>query len=69
MNECPKLQKCPFFNNKMSKMPSMAEMFKTKYCKGEFEKCGRYIVAESGIQVPVDLYPQNIERAKKIINE
>ena len=36
MADCECLAKCPFFNDKMANMPSMAEMMKNRYCRDEF---------------------------------
>ncbi len=50
-------------------MPLQSELFKSKYCKGEFEKCARYMVfkALGSEHVPENLFPIQQEKAKKII--
>ncbi len=46
MADCICLPKCLFFNDKMENMPSMAQMYKAKYCIGDKSKCARYMVFE-----------------------
>jgi len=69
MAHCECLENCIFFNNKMKNMPLQSELFKSKYCKGEFEKCARYMVfkALGSEHVPENLFPIQQEKAKKII--
>ncbi len=67
MSECEKLSKCAFFNDRMANMPATAEMFKKNYCLGDKTVCARYQVAITGKEVPVDLFPNQTERAKQII--
>lgn len=67
MAECEKLPKCLFFNDKMADMPAMAEIFKKRYCLGDNSKCARLTVAVTGRLVPVDLFPNQMDVAKKII--
>jgi hypothetical protein len=69
MPECDKLAKCIFFNDKMSNMPAMADMYKQRYCKGNFDSCARFVVASKlgPERVPPDLFPNNMDRAQKLI--
>jgi len=67
--ECERLEKCPFFQEKMPNMPATAEIMKKNYCKTDPSKCARYIVFKALGQVPIDLWPYEIERAKEIIKE
>jgi hypothetical protein len=69
MKDCELIEKCIFFNDKMANMPSTAEIFKMKYCKGEFADCARRIVcnAKGRDSVPADLFPNQIDRAREII--
>jgi hypothetical protein len=66
MSDCPNIAKCIFFNDKMANRPATAEMMKKSYCKEKFTTCARYIVcvALGGPQVPADLYPNMVDRAK-----
>ncbi|MBN1250731.1 MAG: hypothetical protein JXR51_10480 [Bacteroidales bacterium] len=70
MANCICLPKCPFFNDKMANMPSMSNLIKTKYCQGESSECARYIVykAIGSENVPSDLFPNQVDRAKEILN-
>lgn len=67
--DCELLELCPFFNGELAKKPGMSAMYKKNYCKGDFKSCARYLIStELGREnVPPDLYPNMIERAKKIV--
>jgi hypothetical protein len=69
MAKCECLETCPFFNDKMADMPGTAEMYKSRYCLEENAKCGRYMVfkALGRARIPADLFPNQQERAKKVI--
>jgi len=68
MADCPSIPGCPFFNDKMANKPAMAEMYKKKYCKNDFENCARWVVCQKKgkTQVPADLFPNQMERALEI---
>jgi hypothetical protein len=70
MADCEKLEKCPFFNDKMADMPTAASMYKENYCKKDFEKCARLMVAKKlgSEKVPADLFPNQTDRALELIN-
>ena len=44
MADCKKLQHCAFFNERMEKMPSIAELYKKRLCQGNSNECARYIL-------------------------
>ncbi len=69
MSECGRLAKCIFFNDQMSIMPALSDMYKQRYCRNEFDKCARYVVASKlgPERVPRDLYPNDMIRAKKLV--
>jgi hypothetical protein len=69
MADCECLPGCLFFNNKMTDMPVTADRLKNHYCKGDNSDCARHmvVVAKGKTAVPVDLFPQNIERARAIL--
>lgn len=50
-------------------MPSMATMYKGRYCAQDFESCARYRVfaAVGRENVPKDLYPNELERVTLVI--
>ena len=48
-------------------MPSVVEMMKKKYCLGEKTRCARYQVSSAGMDVPMDLFPHEDERAKELL--
>ena len=70
MASCEMLKKCPFFNDKMAKMPFASDSFKQIYCQGNFELCARYMIAKpyGREHVPIDLYPNHDRRAEEIIS-
>ena len=69
MVNCECLKACPFFNDKMANTPVTAEIYKKKFCLGDNAKCARYFVfkALGKPSVPSDLYPNQMERAKRIL--
>lgn len=72
MPECPRLVRCPFFNDKLQSMPAIANMAKASYCRsGLFETCARFRVAHAlgSEAVPANLFPDQIERAESILND
>jgi len=71
MADCVCLPKCPFFYDKMSNMPAMADIYKTKYCLGDNTDCARYAVFRkmSSAGVPADLYPNDRDRATELLAE
>lgn len=70
MSDCICLPRCPFFNDKMANMPGTAAIIKKNYCQGDNSNCARYMVFKSlGREaVPIDLYPNQVTRAKTIID-
>ncbi|MBC9785691.1 hypothetical protein H1S01_14460 [Heliobacterium chlorum] len=71
MSICEKINKCPFFHDKMPNMPALAERFKQKYCQDHPQSCARYLVAQKlgGDKVPANLFPNQTERAHQILGE
>jgi hypothetical protein len=69
MADCECLPGCLFFNNKMSDMPVTAERLKNHYCKGDNTECARHMIAvtKGKAAVPIDMFPQNIDRAKAML--
>lgn len=69
MADCPSTALCPFFNDKMASTPSVARIFKKKYCAGDFETCARKVVAAKvgRENVPGDLFPNQADRASKFL--
>jgi hypothetical protein len=69
MTVCEYFDKCAFFNEHMSSMPSTAALTQSNYCKNNFTTCARYrvdkILGEPA--VPSDLSPSESERADKIL--
>ncbi|RPJ09127.1 MAG: hypothetical protein EHM28_02410 [Spirochaetaceae bacterium] len=67
--DCECLAGCPFFNDKMTDMPDIAEILKMHYCRADNRQCARYMVfCELGRDnVPADLFPNHYIRARDII--
>lgn len=70
MADCELLATCIFFNDKMQNYPFAADHMKQVYCRKGEQECGRYMVfsALGRENVPTDLFPNDTERAKKIID-
>lgn len=71
MSVCEYLESCPFFKDKIDNMPATSETLKKKFCLGDKSKCARYIIAKEleNQKVPVDLFPNQIYKAKEIIEK
>jgi hypothetical protein len=69
MSDCECLAGCPFFNDKMEGMPSMAHIYKDRYCHADCFSCARYQVfkALGRESVPSDLFPNQVDRAHDVI--
>jgi hypothetical protein len=69
MADCELIATCPFFNDQMSQMPSMANIIKERYCRGSNTLCARHMVVRmiGREAVPADLYPSQVERADEIV--
>ncbi|MFC1513317.1 hypothetical protein ACFL5J_02605 [Thermodesulfobacteriota bacterium] len=70
MADCPLLSTCPFFNDMMANMPAMSEGMKKEFCHQRFIQCARYMTctALGRDKVPADMFPNEPERAKEIID-
>ena len=68
--KCEKLEKCPFYTNKMPIDQGLGAMYSKKYCEGDKTICARYMVSTTvgPHAVPLDLYPNMVKQAKKIID-
>lgn len=71
MANCESLEKCPFFNDKMAKKNVLAYVYKQRFCKGDNADCARYVVMKrlGKGKVPLDLYPNEMAKARKIVSE
>lgn len=69
MADCELLAGCVFFNDKLDNMPGLAEIYKDRYCRKDNSQCARYVVAQAlgREKVPLNLYPNQMPRAKEII--
>lgn len=69
MANCENLLGCPFFNDAIPNMPITEHHLKTTYCTDKPETCARYIVCKAlgKEQVPLDLFPDELTRAERII--
>jgi len=66
---CALTETCIFFNDKMANMPSMAKMYKQRYCTEDHLSCARFQVFDAigRENVPKDLYPNEQDRVALII--
>lgn len=69
MSDCPCLPGCPFFNDRMADMPTMASQLKEKFCKGDNSGCARFMIFSNlgAGKVPSNLFPTHAGRAKEIL--
>lgn len=69
MADCVCVPGCPFFNDKMKGRPATIQMYKLKYCQGDFSSCARFMVFQKlgKGNVPIDLFPNEREKAEDII--
>ncbi len=67
MAQCEKLAKCPFFNDHLQNMPAVSGLLKQIYCLEDKTQCARYEVSSAGLTVPLDLFPDDSPRAKRLL--
>jgi len=69
MATCENLLGCPFFNDAIPNMPITEQHLKSIYCTDQPEMCARYIICKAlgKDQVPIDLFPDEVPRAERII--
>jgi hypothetical protein len=69
MFRCPRAKACQFYTDQMEGMVALPELFKIKYCNGDFSLCARYLVCQvlGTSAVPFDLLPYEKEKAEQII--
>lgn len=67
--DCECLPDCPFFNDRMKNMPTMAEVLKQRFCHDDWESCARCMIFTSlgRVAVPADLFPDETARAHEIL--
>lgn len=68
MAHCERLEGCPFFR-KIKDLPKTATQLATIYCYGESSGCARLWVVSSGVRPPDDLFPNEKDRALKILSK
>jgi len=69
MAQCERLAACPFSNDHLAEMPVVGGLLKAMYCLGEKTECARYEVAQAGLQVPLDLFPDDHPRARRLLRK
>ena len=69
MSDCPVLDACPFFADKLRNMPKTADLLKDRYCRSRHEVCARWVVRERAgpDKVPNDMFPHQADRANKLL--
>ncbi len=67
MPECEKLERCPFFHDKLAGMPAVADLMKQQFCLTDKSDCARYLLSSAGYPVPCDLFPNDKERALSVL--
>ena len=71
MATCEKLEKCPFYQGKMSMEQGLGSIYKKKYCEGNKMECARYMIAtQLGPEfVTNHIYPNMNDLANRMIAE
>ena len=64
---CPNLEICPFINNVGKKLKDDITKYKNRFCNVDYEKCARFILGNSAVDVPDDLSPDDIKRANELM--
>jgi hypothetical protein len=67
MAECGKMATCTFIQTQLSAMPAVVEMLKRRYCLGECTECVRYQLEQKGIVVPIDVFPDDEDAARRLL--
>ena len=69
MTNCEVIEGCPFFNDRLANMPTVAGWLKIQYCEGKHTECARYQVRQElgAAKVPSDLFPNETIRAERLI--
>lgn len=69
--ECECLSTCPFFHDRMRRMPTTTMVLKQRYCEGDWASCARCMVVKAlgRDSVPSDLYPDQQRRAAELISQ
>ncbi len=69
MAECTWTGRCGFYRDELATMPMISEIYKDYYCRGDNSECAicMLVVAIGEQQLPVDLFPNQIVRARKLI--
>ena len=69
--KCELVEYCPFFKDQMAGMPRSTRIAMEMFCKEEYQECARFVVfIECGAEnVPSDLFPGEMKRARKIVSE
>lgn len=70
MAECECLAGCGFYHDKMPIKSGIGTIYKKNYCLGDNTNCARHMVFKKFGKgtVPTNLYPNQIDRAKLIID-
>lgn len=68
MEDCERLERCPFFRN-IKCLPRTAEQLANSYCRGDNSGCARRWVLSAGERPPDDLFPNERDRALRIVSE
>lgn len=69
MANCPMIEGCAFFNDRMKDMPATSGIYKRNYCQGDNSNCARFLVRQAlgPEHVPTDLFPNQRERAEELL--
>ncbi|HTW32920.1 MAG TPA: hypothetical protein VMD76_14660 [Candidatus Sulfotelmatobacter sp.] len=68
MAQCERLNGCLFFK-KLQCLPKTAHQLLETYCLGDHNRCARFWVASAKLPPPEDLFPNEQDRAVRIISD
>ena len=71
MTGCKYSEECPLFDVAFPDKPNISEIYRDKYCKGDWRACARFEVARKlgPGKVPGDLFPNQHRRLPDIFGE
>ncbi len=69
MCTCPHIEMCSLFHRTLADLPALATIYRNLYCRDRPDVCARYLIMEKlgRDKVPSSLYPNQIDRADRLI--
>lgn len=69
MAACPHIDVCALHRHTLADQPAVADIYSRLYCHGRSDVCARFVALGSlgRERVPSSLYPNQLERAARLI--